>query len=113
MLALKAANLALRFLLELCLLAAFAYWGFQSGGQTMAKIALGIGVPLLAAVIWGFFMAPKSSRRLRDPWRLLAELALFGLAAAALASIGRDVLALALLGLYAVNRFWMVLWRQT
>jgi hypothetical protein len=27
----KSVNLALRFLLELCALAALAYWGFQTG----------------------------------------------------------------------------------
>ena len=28
----KAANLALRFLLELCALGALGYWGFKTGG---------------------------------------------------------------------------------
>lgn len=39
----KGANLALRFLLELCALIALAYWGFETGSGAIAKFALGIG----------------------------------------------------------------------
>jgi Protein of unknown function (DUF2568) len=38
----KTANVALRFLLELCILVALGYWGFQTGQGQLAKIALGI-----------------------------------------------------------------------
>jgi phenylalanyl-tRNA synthetase beta chain len=47
---LKGANLVLRFLLELCALAALCYWGFKTGSVTLSKVGLGIGAPLLAAV---------------------------------------------------------------
>ena len=55
----KGANLALRFLLELCALVALAYWGFETGSGAIAKFALGIGAPLVAAVVWGAFVAPR------------------------------------------------------
>ncbi len=45
----KGANLALRFLLELCALGALGYWGFKTGNTTIAKIALGVGAPLVAS----------------------------------------------------------------
>jgi hypothetical protein len=45
------ANLALRFLLELCALVALGYWGFKTGSGAIAKFALGIGTPLVAAVV--------------------------------------------------------------
>ncbi len=32
----KGANLALRFLLELCVLGALGYWGFRAGNATIA-----------------------------------------------------------------------------
>ncbi|WP_376796469.1 DUF2568 domain-containing protein [Thermogemmatispora sp.] len=35
-------------------------------------------------VLWGLLVAPKAPFRLADPWRLLLELILFGLAALAL-----------------------------
>jgi hypothetical protein len=53
----KGANLALRFLLELCALGALGYWGFKTGGGLIAKIGLGIGAPLVAAVVWGTFVS--------------------------------------------------------
>jgi Protein of unknown function (DUF2568) len=51
MIVFKDANLALAFLLELCALAGLGYWGFVTGGGLPAKIGLGVGVPLLAAVL--------------------------------------------------------------
>ena len=49
--ALTAANLALRFFLELAALAALAYWGFHTGRSVLADVVLGLGAPLLAAVV--------------------------------------------------------------
>jgi undecaprenyl pyrophosphate phosphatase UppP len=86
-------NLLLRFLLELCLLVIFGYWGFKTGQSTLAKIGLGIGIPLIVAVLWGIFLAPASDTRLQEPWRLIAELVIFGLAFAAL--YGRELRSLA------------------
>lgn len=63
----KFANLTLRFLLELCMLATLGYWGLRTGEQLVVKIALGIGVPLLVGMVWGIFLAPKSTRRLDEP----------------------------------------------
>ena len=59
----KVANLALRFFLEVAALVALSYWGFQAGSNDVAHWVLGIGAPLLAAVVWGLFIAPKSRYR--------------------------------------------------
>jgi hypothetical protein len=40
---LKSANLVLRFLLELCALAALAYWGVTAKVQLAGRIALAAG----------------------------------------------------------------------
>lgn len=108
----KAANLALRFLLELCLLAAFGYWGFQTGQSWPVKVVLGFGVPLLVAVVWGAFLAPKAAIRLRELWLLVLELGLFGLAIAALYFTGHPALAWALGLVYGLNRLLLYLWGQ-
>jgi len=71
--AIKTANVVLRFLLELCVLAALGYWGFQTGQSLLAKIGLGIGVPVLAAVAWGLLGAPGSPWQLHDPWHLVVR----------------------------------------
>ncbi len=67
----KNANAALAFILELCVLVALGYWGFQIGPGTIAKIGLGIGAPVVAMVVWGLFGAPNSAWQLHDPWRLI------------------------------------------
>lgn len=56
----KGANLALRILLELCALGALGYWGVKAGGGLMSKIGLGVGAPLVAAVVWGAFVSSRT-----------------------------------------------------
>jgi hypothetical protein len=108
----KWANLGLRFLLELGLLAAFGYWGWQTGGSTLTKIGLGLGAPLLAALEWGVFLAPASARRLVEPWRLLAEVMIFGVAVAALVSVGAPMVAWVFGILVVLNKILLLIWRQ-
>jgi hypothetical protein len=105
----KGANLVLRFLLELCALAALCYWGFKTGTGPISKVVLGIGAPLAAAVLWGTFVAPVS---VPGALRLLLEPAVFGGAAAALYSAGRPGLAWALGLAYVINRVLIFVWDQ-
>jgi Protein of unknown function (DUF2568) len=88
-------NLALRFALELAALAAFATWGLHAAGGP-ARFALAGAAVLAAAAVWGRWMAPTSRHRLADPARLLAEVAFFAAAGAALAVTGRALLGAAL-----------------
>jgi hypothetical protein len=108
----KFINLGIRFLLELCILVIFGYWGFKTGGQTLTKILLGIGSPLMFAIVWGSFLAPKSSLRLHEPWLFLLEIVLFGLAAWALYSTGKVSLTIAFGAVYIANKILMMIWRQ-
>jgi hypothetical protein len=71
------ANDGLRFFLELAALTSLAYWGFAEHDGAVQWL-LGLGAPLLAAGVWGTFVAPKASRPTVDPLRLLLELAVFG-----------------------------------
>ena len=105
----KLANLALRFLLELC---ALGYWGFKTGESVVAKIGLGIGASLLAAIVWGTFLAPRASIPTPGFLRLVLELVVFGLASAALYSAGRPTLAWVLILVFVINRVLMYAWGQ-
>jgi hypothetical protein len=87
------ANYGLRFLLELAALAALAYWGFHELGGVVQWL-IGLGAPLLAAVVWGRFMSPKASHPTIDPVRLLIEIAVFGSGVAALFAAGATVVAM-------------------
>ncbi len=109
---LKPINLAATFLLELAMLAAFAYWGVSAGQSTLAKIGLGIGVPVIIAIAWGIFMAPKSSRRLPGAAYLILKILLFGLAVAALIVAGQLILGIIFGVLFFLNTILLLIWRQ-
>jgi uncharacterized protein DUF2568 len=87
------ANDALRFFLELAALATQAYWGATADTPLWPLIA--VGAPLVVAGFWGRFMSPKASHRLHDPWRLLAEVVIFGLTAVLLLDRGHTALGIA------------------
>ena len=79
-------NLALRFALELAMLAALGVWGWtQHAG--MWRVVLAVGLPLAAAALWGVFRGPATRAMRRCALRLLRlalEAALFVAATAAL-----------------------------
>lgn len=108
----KTTNLLVRFLLELCILAIFGYWGSKTGDNASIKFLLGLGAPILFAVVWGTFLAPKSSMRLHEPWLFLLELVIFSVTCWALYSTGKVDLTVAFGGVYILNKILMVIWRQ-
>jgi len=97
-------NLALRFLMELSALVAMGYWGWQQSDSAW-RIVFALGVPILAAAVWGTLAVPEDPSRsgsapLPVPGllRLAIELGFFSFAAWALYTIG----ALRLSGLLSV-----------
>lgn len=77
-------NLGLRFLLELVALYAIGYWGWTAHSGPL-RYVLVIGLPLLAAVLWGTFRVPGDASASGQAVvavpglvRLAMELALFG-----------------------------------
>lgn len=83
----RAANLLIKFGLELAALASFAYWGTTLHGA-VASTNVAIATPLTAALLWGVLAAPSSRRRLPTTARIPFELCVFALATAALAAAG-------------------------
>ena len=76
-----ALNIAIRFILEIGALISVGYWGFVIGNGYLFKFILGIGTPLLIAMIWGFFGSPRAPKILQGINRLLLEIIIFGSAA--------------------------------
>lgn len=109
---LKNINLAVIFLLELVVLVALGYWGFHIGSDTLAKIALGIGAPVLAIVAWAVFGAPRSRRHLHDPWYLLLQVIFFGSAAVALYASGLAVLSMVFALIFVIACSLSFAWGQ-
>ncbi|MEF3305051.1 YrdB family protein [Paenibacillus sp. GYB003] len=103
MIAARGAIAAVFFLLELGALAAFGYWGFHLSKGWIVKIAVGLGAPLLAAVFWGTFVAPKAAFPVALPVRAVLQLLVFGLASAALYASGHTRLAAGFLAVSIVE----------
>jgi uncharacterized protein DUF2568 len=73
-----------RFGCEIAAVVAVVWWGWP---------VLGIVAGAVVIAVWGAWVAPKARRRLRDPLRLVVELAVFGLATVAFAEVGQTVIA--------------------
>ena len=110
--AVKQANLALRFVLELAALAALGYWGATADKGRLVRIGLAAAAPLVAATAWVLFVAPGATFDVGPVARFVAELLVFGAAAAGLLVRGRRGLAVVLAGIYVVNRVLMEVWNQ-
>lgn len=105
-------NLAVRFLLELCMLAAVGYWGFKTQSSWALKTLFGIGLPVLIAVLWGTFLAPKATRPLSGASFLTLELILFSTGAFALFASGKPTLGWIYAIVLVVNKFLLIVWKQ-
>lgn len=104
-------NLAVRFLLELCALAAVGYWGFHTGNGMM-KWVLGLGAPIFIAIIWGVFGSPKAMIEVPTTLHFFIEIIVFGIPAIALYAAGKTQLAWIYGICVVINRLLMFLWKQ-
>ena len=96
-------NLGLRFLLELGALVALGWWGFRVGGSTVGELILGLGLPLLAAIVWWLFVAPKARFPVALRVRAPIEMAIFLAAVLAFWGVGHGRLAVTFLVFAAVS----------
>ncbi len=110
---LKLLNLALAFLLELCMLAALGYWGFSTYQSWPSQLGFGLGAPILAAVIWGMFLVPKAAKPVSNPLKFILEVLVFGCAVAALIAANRPNLAWAFALLVVLNKLLLYVWHQS
>jgi hypothetical protein len=95
-------TLAIRFGLELALLGIYATWGWHAGAGPLAFV-LAIGLPLLAALLWGVFVSPKAALNVPGIVRLAVEAVLFIGATWMLISIGAPWLATGFAGLVLIQ----------
>ncbi|HEV7191888.1 MAG TPA: YrdB family protein [Jatrophihabitantaceae bacterium] len=97
------------FCCELAMLVVLGIAGWALGSGGLMSIALTMFYPALAVLIWSVWMAPRSNRRLRDPHRLISQVALFVATAALSADAGHPLLgivfAVVAVGSFVVTRF--------
>jgi hypothetical protein len=95
-------NLGLAFLVELAGLGIFAWWGWRTGGSTAIRLLLAIGLPVVAAVVWGLFAAPTANYG-NPVLTAIVKIAFFGLAGLALWTLDHRILAVAFVVVVAAN----------
>lgn len=101
------ANEALAFLAELAALAALGYWGWKAAG-----VVLAVALPLVAAVLWGLFAAPRARYRIPLAGQLAVKGLVFGASVVGLFATGHPVLG-AVFGVVVVaNTAAATLWRS-
>ena len=106
---LQTLNIALRFCLELALLAAIAAWAWRTIQHRGLRILATVALPLAAAVAWGTFVHGELVPSVTG---VLVEVALFAAAAAALVAVRRPRLAGAFVAAVVANAGLMALWAQ-
>jgi len=81
----------IRFLCEVFAIVSLSIWGFVTFPYWL-NLAVGIGAPLLAIVLWGLFRAPKAVLAV-DPFvKAIVEIAVMGTAAYAWADMHQWVI---------------------
>ena len=80
-------NVVLRALMELGIVLAFGYWGFQIGHTVTLHILAGIFLPLSVFAFWGL-VDFRNAGKFREFYRLIQELIISLLAAFALYKTG-------------------------
>lgn len=105
-------NEGLAFLLELLALAVLAYWGFEVGEGVVLKIVLGVGAPVLAAIVWSLCAAPRATFGLPQAAVLVVKVLWFGAPVAALLTTGHPVLSGVLAVVVAANLAYVTMTRK-
>ncbi len=99
----RAANLALRFGLELSAIAALVAFGLSLDASVVVRVVVAVAAAAAFIAVWGRWRAPKSAHRLSDPDGLVLELVLFAAATAALIAADSAVLAATFAALVIIN----------
>lgn len=85
-------NDVIRFFLELFAFASLCLWGFLAWPFPW-NIAMGIGAPALAIVLWALFRSPRAVFRLDPFGKALVEIVIMAAAALAWWDLGQPIVA--------------------
>jgi Protein of unknown function (DUF2568) len=105
-------NEVLAFLLEIIALLILADWGWHRGAATGTRLLQAIGAPLLAAVVWGLFAAPRARYKIPLAGQLAVKVAVFGWATWALFDLRLPVLGLVFAVVVIVNMTAATVWHR-
>jgi hypothetical protein len=92
---LKWVTLALRVTMEAAIVAALAMWGYHAGPDAVGKLVLALAAPAIGFGLWGT-VDFRQAGRFAEALRLVQELVISGLAAAAWYAAGQHAAGTAL-----------------
>src|SRR4051812_27857668 len=107
-----AANELLAFLVEIVALVILADWGWHHGEPSRTRLLQAIGAPLLAAVVWGLFAAPRARFAVPLAAQLTVKALVFGAAVWALLDLRLPTPAMLLALVVTVNPVAGTVWRR-
>jgi|tagenome__1003787_1003787.scaffolds.fasta_scaffold20090940_1 hypothetical protein len=102
-------NLAVRFALELALLAAAGYCAWRTVPHRGLRAVAVVGLPLAVAVVWATVVHGPD---VPSAIRLATQVGLFAAAVVALAALNRSRVAATLAAAFVLNAALMALWAQ-
>jgi Protein of unknown function (DUF2568) len=108
----RSLNLAFRFALELLALLALFLLGMSLSGDFLVQLILALAMPALVIVVWALYVAPRASRRLPDPTRLVVESVIWLVAALAYLIAVDIVVAVLFAAAVVINLVLMFTWGQ-
>ncbi|MGW2842740.1 YrdB family protein [Streptomyces sp. NPDC001493] len=99
----RTVNELLAFIVEVVGIVAFARWGWHASGNTVLRIVLAVGLPAVAAVVWGMFASPKARFTLPVAGVVAVKMLVFVCAVAALYDLDGSKSALSYAAVVAAN----------
>jgi hypothetical protein len=99
----RALGLLLLFLLELAVLVVGARWGWARDAGPAVRLLAAVAVPVVLAALWGVFGSPKARVVLPAAGKHAFQAAWFVAGGAMLASLGRPLLGVALVVVWAAT----------
>ena len=111
----KMSNLGIAFLLEMAMLAIYGYFGYHllsTNAPLVLRIALAITFPVVIAIIWGYFLAPRATHRLKLPWLLIIKLIIMTIGVGMLWQLQKTSLAVIAAIIIAIHYSLAAAWKQ-
>ena len=100
---LQSANLAARFVIELCAVGLVSYWGFRAFAGPVASVTVGVAAPLVLVVAWGLLASPRAPVSLSPTTKMVVQMVLLLVPALGLLHLGRPVLSGAFAAVVVAN----------
>lgn len=69
-------NMVVTFVLELAMLGAYGFGGYEASSNTIVRWVLAIVIPAIVAVLWGIFLSPRARVALPYALKVAARFAL-------------------------------------